>query len=160
MTSSARARATSRESSCCSRWPEVIACFSASRFSPSSRSSREVCSLISRPSVRTQEFRSRAGRASNSFEQPHHIAQFALHRKRTFAALLAAGDGHVVKAFARLREKNASGSHSASSRPMRRVGHDVAVAAALAESLPAICQIHRARESCSSAGEPCRSTGA
>ena len=41
-------------SSCCSRWPEVMACFSASRFSPSRRSSREVRSLISRPSVRTR----------------------------------------------------------------------------------------------------------
>jgi len=32
-------------------------------------------------------------------QQPQHVAQFALHRKRPLAALLTSRDGHVVEAF-------------------------------------------------------------
>ena len=42
-------------------------------------------------------------------ELAQHVAQFALHRQRTFRALLAAGHGHVVEAFARLREEERIG---------------------------------------------------
>ena len=35
-------------------------------------------------------------------QQSQHVAQLALHRKWTFSALLASGDGHVMKAFARM----------------------------------------------------------
>ena len=38
-------------------------------------------------------------------QHAQHVAQFALHGKRAFGALLAAGDGDVVEAFARLREE-------------------------------------------------------
>ena len=43
------------------------------------------------------------------FELAQDFAQFALHRQRAFGALLAAGDGDVVKAFARLRKEERVG---------------------------------------------------
>ena len=46
-----------------------------------------------------------AERPLQFLEQPQHIAQLTLHRKRSLAALLAAGDGHVVEAFSRLRKE-------------------------------------------------------
>src|SRR5712664_1681677 len=39
------------------------------------------------------------------FEQTQHVAQFSLHRKRSLAALLASGYGHVVETFPGLGEK-------------------------------------------------------
>src|ERR1700733_1505922 len=44
------------------------------------------------------------------FEQPQHVTQLALHRQRSLAALLTAGDGHVVEAFSSLREKKRVGT--------------------------------------------------
>ena len=57
-----------------------------------------------------------------------HIAQLALHGERAFRALLAAGHGHVVEAFARLREKERIGIFQSQLAGEGGIGNDVAVA--------------------------------
>ena len=69
--------------------------------------------------------------AHGAFQFAHleqHVAQFALHRERTLAALLAAGDGHVVEALARLREEERVGIFQRQLAADFGVGNDVAVA--------------------------------
>src|SRR6266446_6846901 len=46
-----------------------------------------------------------AQRSLQLFEQTQHVAQFALHRERSLAALLAARHRHVVETFPGLGEK-------------------------------------------------------
>ncbi len=57
-----------------------------------------------------------------------HLAQLALHRQRTLAALLAAGNGDVVEAFTGLREEEGIRIFQRESAAYFGVGHDVAVA--------------------------------
>ena len=70
-----------------------------------------------------------------------HFAQLALHGERALAALLAAGDGHVVEALARLREEECVGIFQ---RQIAAGALDRARCSrcrASAESLPATCRI-------------------
>src|ERR1039457_5449282 len=61
------------------------------------------------------------------FEQAQHVAQLALHRKRSLAALSAAGDGDVMKALAGLREKESIRAGEREFTRYGRVGHDVSI---------------------------------
>ena len=87
---------------------DVIDWFSASRFSPSSRSSRELNSLISLPKGQHSHFFLTKS-AFQIFELAQNFAQLALHRERPFGALLAPSDGHVVEALSGLREEKCVG---------------------------------------------------
>ena len=140
-------------------WPDVMACFSASRFSPSSRSSRIVSSLISRPSVSTRASPSRRA-ALQVFQQAQHFAKFALHRERALGALLAASDSHVVEAFSRRSEEERIGIFEREIAARARVADDVAVAKLGQDDFQRLAQSHRAPESCSSAAECCWLGGA
>ena len=62
------------------------------------------------------------------FQMSHHVAQFALERKRSLAALLAAGHGHVVEALAALREEECVGIFQRQFAADGWIGNDVAVA--------------------------------
>ena len=61
-------------------------------------------------------------------ELAQHIAQLALHGERAFGALPAAGHGHVVEAFARLREKERIGIFQRQLAGESGIGNDVAIA--------------------------------
>src|ERR1017187_6442003 len=61
------------------------------------------------------------------FEQAQHVAQLALHRKRSLAALFAAGDGDIMEALAGLREKERIRAGEREFTRYGRVGHDVSV---------------------------------
>ena len=61
-------------------------------------------------------------------ELAQNVAQFALHRKRAFGALLASGDGHVVEAFTGLREEERIGIFQRQLAGKGGIGNDVAVA--------------------------------
>ena len=61
------------------------------------------------------------------FEQTQHVAQLALHRERSLASLLAAGDGHVVEALAALGKEERIRTGEREFARHRGIGHDVAV---------------------------------
>ena len=69
-----------------------------------------------------------AQRTFQFFKQPHHVAQFALHRERAFRALLAASDRHVVEALARLRQEKRVWIAEREFPSYRRIGDDEAIA--------------------------------
>src|SRR5262249_54489288 len=56
-----------------------------------------------------------------------HLAELALHRQWTFAALLASGDGDIVEALAGLREKEGIGVLQSQIAAHIRIGDDEAV---------------------------------
>src|SRR5580704_3976449 len=62
------------------------------------------------------------------FELPENFAELALHRKRAFGALFAAGDGHVVEAFSGLREEERVGILEGESTRRLGTGNNVAIA--------------------------------
>ena len=69
--------------------------------------------------------------ADGAFEFAHlqqDVAQLALHGERSLAALLAAGDGHVVEALARLREEEGVGIFQRQAAADFGIGNNVAVA--------------------------------
>src|SRR5258707_798462 len=61
-------------------------------------------------------------------QQTQHIAQLALQRQRAFAALLTAGNGHVVETLARLRQKKCVWIAESKLAPDRSVGNDETIA--------------------------------
>src|SRR5579862_9051135 len=69
-----------------------------------------------------------AQRVLQFIEQPHHIAKFTLHRKRTLTALLAAGNGHVVEALPRLRQEKCIRTRQRQFAANARVRNNVAIA--------------------------------
>jgi hypothetical protein len=69
-----------------------------------------------------------AQRVLEFFQGAQDFAKFALHGKRTFRALLAAGDGHVVEALAGMSEEEGVGIFEGEFTPQARVRHDVTVA--------------------------------
>ena len=107
-------------------------------------------SLISRPRVSTRVSSSRSA-LLQLFQLTHHVAQFALHRERTFAALLASGDGHVVEALAGSAKGRMRPDSPAPARARTPDRARCSRRAAWAESLPATSRIHSALGSCFSA---------
>ena len=126
-TSSARRTRDISASSCCSRWPEVIACclgLALLAFETIEQGSK----LFNFAAQREHSISSSRKRALQIFQLAQHIAQFALHGKRPFGALFAAGDGDVVKAFPGLREEKRIRIFQRQSPRHVRIGHDVAIA--------------------------------
>ena len=114
-------------SSCCSMCPDVIACFSASRFSSSRRSSREVKFL----DLATQ--RQHAQSLPHAAPAPVLPACATLRATRASSradprALLAAGDRHVVEALARLRQEERIWILQRQFARQRRIRNDVSIA--------------------------------
>src|SRR5580693_671583 len=58
---------------------------------------------------------------------PENFAEFALHRKRAFGALFAAGDRYIVEAFSGLGQKERVGILQSQTTCSLRAGDDVAV---------------------------------
>src|SRR5262252_2350215 len=69
--------------------------------------------------------------AERSFEilyLTHDVSQFALHRERSFRALLAACNSDIVEAFTRLREEEGVRIFERQIAGRIRLGNDVTVA--------------------------------
>ncbi len=83
-----------------------------------------------------RDFASQSGDAGGSLAHgafqfrhlPQHVAQFALHRERPLAALLAAGNHHIVETLAGLRKEESVRVFQGKRAADAGIGNDIAVA--------------------------------